>query len=163
MTARKCFRVLLWTAFVIYVFVVFSILFLGGRNGMIYEESFWEYLRHAVNPIPFKTIWGYVTDVIEQRWMVRLAVRNVLGNFILFYPMGFFLPCLSKRVRTVRKSLLISLCTILAAEIVQLIFRLGIFDIDDLILNMTGWLFGYFTLSIPLLRKRMRKIYFLED
>lgn len=130
---------------------------------MIYEESFWDYADHSVSFIPFKTIWTYVTDVMEQRWMLGLAVRNVFGNFILFYPMGIFLPCLFRNMRKLPRTVLFSFCTILAVEIVQLLLRRGIFDIDDLILNMTGWLFGYFTLSIPLLRKRMRKIYFLED
>jgi glycopeptide antibiotics resistance protein len=120
-------------------------------------------MKYSVQPIPFKTIFGYVREVIARRWMLGLAIRNVLGNFILFYPMGIFLPCLFRNVRTVKKSLLISLCTILSVEIVQLVFRLGIFDIDDLILNITGWILGYFTLAIPMIRKYMKKLYFWEE
>jgi glycopeptide antibiotics resistance protein len=162
MKAKTFLRAILWTAFGFYVCVVFSILFLGGRNGMTYEESFLDYLQHAVNPIPFKTILGYVTAVIEQRWMVRLAVRNVFGNFILFYPMGIFLPCLFRNMRRLRQMALISFFAILSVEVVQLLLRLGIFDIDDVILNIAGWILGYLTLSIPIIRKAMIKMYFLE-
>ena len=84
MKARKFSRVFLWTAFVFYVCVVFGILFLGGRQGRFPYGSLSEYIRHSVNPIPFKTIFGYVRDVMENRWMLGLAVKNVFGNFILF-------------------------------------------------------------------------------
>lgn len=160
---RKFARILFWIAFVIYGCLVFGILFLGGRGGRFPYDSVWEYMKHSVQPIPFKTIFDYAREVIASRWMLGLAIRNVLGNFILFYPMGIFLPCLFRSVRTVKKSLLIALCTILSVEIVQLVFRLGIFDIDDLILNIAGWILGYFTLAIPLVRKYMKKLYFLED
>ena len=163
MKMRKFARVLLWTAFAVYSVAVFSILFLGSRGGRFPYDSVWEYMKYSVQPIPFKTIFGYIRDVIDKRWMLGLAIRNVLGNFILFYPMGVFLPCLFRSVRTVKKSLLISLCTILSVEIVQLVFRLGIFDIDDLILNMAGWILGFLTLSIPMIRKYMKKTYFLEE
>jgi glycopeptide antibiotics resistance protein len=163
MKARKFSRVFLWTAFVFYVCVVFGILFLGGRQGRFPYGSLSEYIRHSVNPIPFKTIFGYVRDVMENRWMLGLAVKNVFGNFILFYPMGVFLPCLFKGARTAKKTLLIALCTILSVETVQIIFRLGIFDIDDLLLNVAGWILGFITISIPFIRECMGKIYFLED
>ena len=164
MNARKFSRGVLWTTFVVYCLAVFGILFLDGRSGRFPYNSVWEYIRYSVNPIPFKTIFGYVKDVMEKgHYMVALAVRNVFGNFILFYPMGVFLPCLFKRVRMIRQTALISLCTILAVEIIQLIFRRGIFDIDDLILNIAGWILGTLTLSIPMIRKYMKKIYFLEE
>ena len=160
---RKFARILLWTAFAVYGCAVFGILFLGTRGGRFPYDSVWEYMKHSVQPIPFKTIFGYVRDVIAKRWMLGLAVKNVLGNFILFYPMGIFLPCLFKKVRTLKKTLLIAFGTILSVEIVQLVFRLGIFDVDDLILNIAGWILGYLTLSIPFVRKCMMKMYFWED
>ena len=160
---RKFARVLLWIAFVVYSVAVFGILFLGTRGGRFPYDSVWEYMKYSVQLIPFKTIFGYVEEVIARRWMLGLAIRNVLGNFILFYPMGIFLPCLFRSVRTVKKSLLISLCTILSVEIVQLVLRLGIFDIDDLILNMAGWILGFLTLSIPFVRKILIKVHFLTE
>ena len=160
---RKFTRILLWTAFAVYGCAVFGILFLGTRGGRFPYDSVWEYMKHSVQPIPFKTIFGYVRDVIAKRWMLGLAVKNVLGNFILFYPMGIFLPCLFKKVRTLKKTLLIAFGTILSVEIVQLVFRLGIFDVDDLILNIAGWILGYLTLSIPFVRKCVMKMYFWED
>ena len=65
-------------------------------------------------------------------------------------------------MRKLPRTVLFSFCTILAVEIVQLLLRRGIFDIDDLILNMAGWILGYLTLSIPFIRKAMIKMYFWE-
>ncbi len=163
MNRRKIMRSILWTVFGIYVCVVVGILFLGGRNDRFPYQSVWEYIRNSVNLIPFKTIWDYAVDVAVKPWMLGIAIRNVLGNLVLFYPMGMCLPCLFPRIRTLKQTVLISLCTILSVEIIQIIFRRGIFDIDDLILNMAGWILGFLTLSIPIVRKCMRKMYFWED
>ena len=98
-------------------------------------QSVWEYIRNSVNLIPFKTIWDYAVDVAVKPWMLGIAIRNVLGNLVLFYPMGMCLPCLFPRIRTLKQTVLISLCTILSVEIIQIIFRRGIFDIDELVVN----------------------------
>ena len=163
MNRRKIMRSILWTVFGIYVCVVVGILFLGGRNDRFPYQSVWEYIRNSVNLIPFKTIWDYAVDVAVKPWMLGIAIRNVLGNLVLFYPMGMCLPCLFPRIRTLKQTVLISLCTILSVEIIQIIFRRGIFDIDDLILNMAGWILGFLTLSIPIVRKCVRKMCFWED
>ena len=163
MNRRKIMRSILWTVFVIYACVVVGILFLGGRNDRFLYQSVWEYIRNSVNLIPFKTIWDYAVDVAVKPWMLGIAIRNVLGNLVLFYPMGMCLPCLFPRIRTLKQTVLISLCTILSVEIIQIIFRRGIFDIDDLILNMTGWLLGFLTFSIPFVRRVLVKLYFLRE
>ena len=163
MTARKAVRAVLWFVFVIYVCIVVGILFLGGRTDRFPYQSIWEYIRHSVNPIPLKTILDYARDVTAKPWMLGIAIRNVLGNFVLFYPMGMFLLCLFPRIRTLKQTALISLCTILSVEIIQLIFRRGIFDVDDIILNMAGWMLGALTLSIPPIRRLLIKMHVLEE
>ena len=163
MNGCKIKRGILWTVFVIYACVVLGILFLGGRSDRFPYRSVWEYIRYSVNLIPFKTIWDYAMDVMVKPWMLGIAIRNVLGNLVLFYPMGIFLSCLFPRIRTLKQTVLISLCTILSVECIQLIFRRGIFDVDDLILNMAGWLLGFLTLSVPFIRRTLTKICFLKE
>ena len=163
MSVKRVSRGILWTVFVLYGCVVFGILFMGGRHGGLYDDSLWDDIRYSVNLIPFQTIGGYMADIWEKPWMRTLAIRNIFGNLILFYPMGVLLPCLFRGVRTFGKSLLIAICTVFSVEAVQLLLRLGIFDIDDFILNITGWIFGYFTFLIPMVRKILIHTNYLTD
>ena len=163
MNGRKIMRGILWAVFVIYACVVLGILFFETRSGRFPYGSVWEYIRYSVNLIPFKTIWGYAMDVMTKPWMLGIAIRNVLGNLVLFYPMGIFLSCLFSRIRTLKQTVLISLCTILSVECIQLIFRRGVFDIDDLILNMAGWMLGFLTFSIPFVRRLLKKMSILNE
>lgn len=57
-------------------------------------------------------------------------------------PMGFLQPLLSDRQR--RKILVVLNCFIvsLLVETIQLVFKIGCFDVDDLFLNTLGGLFG---------------------
>ena len=67
---------------------------------------------------------------------------NVFGNVIAFMPMGFLQPLLSDRQR--RKILVVLNCFIvsLLVETIQLVFKIGCFDVDDLFLNTLGGLIG---------------------
>ena len=147
----------MWTAFAVYILALLSILFLS-RIGRYQYDSFFEYVKYSVNLIPFKTVWGYVEDYMEQGpWILTLAIRNIGGNFVLFFPMGIFLPCLFPKTQKFRRTVLISLCTILCVELIQLLLRCGIFDVDDLILNISGWFLGFAVLKIPFIKKILKK------
>ena len=139
MTVKKAVRTCLWVAFVFYVVLVIGIMFGGGRAHRFQGESLWDYISRSVNLIPLKTIVDYI--FLDHRF---LAIRNIGGNLLLFLPMGFFLPVLIPFFRKLWKTILGIAFAVLLAESLQLFLRLGIFDIDDLILNLTGALFGYF-------------------
>lgn len=68
---------------------------------------------------------------------------NVVGNIVVFIPVGMFLPALFKRCKNVILTMLVSLELSLFAEVVQLATRVGSFDVDDLLLNTLGGLCGY--------------------
>ena len=160
---RKTARIFLWTAFAFYHLFLLGVLFLG-RGGRFQGDSFWEYAKYSVNLIPFRTIWGYVRDYMEQGGQIlALAFRNIAGNFVLFFPMGIFLPCLFPKTEKFHKTALISICTIFGVELLQLLLRRGIFDVDDLILNISGWLLGFAVLKNPFINKILKKIYLLPQ
>ena len=70
-------------------------------------------------------------------------MRTMLaGNFLMFVPMGFFLPFVLEKVN--KQSILkISVIIPIAVEVIQLIVGRS-FDVDDLILNFAGIIVGYF-------------------
>ncbi|MFL5739023.1 MAG: VanZ family protein, partial [Flavisolibacter sp.] len=91
------------------------------------------------NFIPFKTIYYYVSlqEVAEN------GLENVGGNIVLFIPYGLLLPLAIRCTREFRKLLLTVFITSLCFESIQLLFDLGSFDVDDLLLNTIGGTIGY--------------------
>lgn len=96
--------------------------------------------RIRYNLKPFKTIVNYM----HQRESISLDVfvYNLAGNVAAFMPLGFLLPLAFRNLGSL-KTFAVSFTLILAAEIMQLISRRGVFDVDDLILNMIGSMLGY--------------------
>lgn len=86
-------------------------------------------------PTIFKIISGELTF---GSWVKTMLV----GNFLMFVPMGLFLPFVSTKING--KSILkIAVIIPVAVEIIQPIVGRS-FDVDDLILNFIGIVVGYF-------------------
>ncbi|MGG0175120.1 VanZ family protein [Gottfriedia acidiceleris] len=96
------------------------------------------------NLIPFKTIFINIHSL--SSWP---DFSNLVGNIVAFIPFGMFLVLLSKNrgmsfISVFISSLSFSLCI----ESLQVVFSLGIFDVDDLILNSSGGLLGYCAIKL---------------
>jgi glycopeptide antibiotics resistance protein len=90
------------------------------------------------NLMPFRTILDYLSG--EPTW--RVAMRNLLGNIVVLVPFGFLITILYQNIKW-KKVLLIGLSIGTSLELLQVIFKSGIFDIDDIILNFLGVVLGY--------------------
>jgi glycopeptide antibiotics resistance protein len=102
------------------------------------------------NLVPFKTISLYLGG--GNGWLI--ACINLAGNVALLVPVGFLVPFLYRNM-TWKKTLALAVATGLAIEGMQVVFRVGIFDIDDVILNGLGVMIGYWVYSIGV-RCRLR-------
>ncbi|MCR8845163.1 VanZ family protein [Paenibacillus sp. SC116] len=90
------------------------------------------------NLVPFKEI----SHNIQGQSMHGLI--HFFGNIALFIPLGIFLLLLSKNKKASFISVLVcSFGVSFSLEIAQVIFSIGNFDVDDLILNTTGGILGY--------------------
>ena len=69
-------------------------------------------------------------------------LRLFLGNIGWFVPFGFLLPILLKRV-SFGKVVVMGFLFSLSIETMQFIFRKGVAELDDLILNVLGAVIGY--------------------
>lgn len=87
------------------------------------------------NLIPFKTILTF----LNNKNIVDIC-SNILGNIILFVPLGFFAYIIFKGNKI--KTLLFCLATTLSVEIVQLMLPARLCDVDDLITNFAGSYIG---------------------
>ena len=138
--AGQCF-------FAVYVlFVVYFLLFsdVYGRTGEMQEYHY--------NLVFFKEIkrfWNYR----EQIGLFRAAI-NLFGNVVIFIPFGFFMAMASK-TRSVFAVTGYSFGLSLLIEAVQLLTKVGRFDVDDLLLNTVGGILGYIIFVICNAIRRM--------
>ena len=136
---KKRTRRVIFTLFIIYCSLLAVILFL--RNGRYLSVGL-SNLENKLNLVPFKTIRNYMTALEIGNISETVVRNNLIGNFLLFLPMGYFLPTITKT----RNFFLIEvkiLIIIFLVEVIQLITGLGSFDIDDIILNFVGSIIGY--------------------
>ncbi len=97
---------------ILYYITLFILLFLRiSETGYNFEFYLFEWLKYI-----FKN---------------KIILINILGNILLFIPMGI-----------INKKLIKSILIIILIEVMQLILNKGIFDIIDIILNTFGVIIG---------------------
>ena len=106
-----------------------------------------EYKRYKVkdgwakaNTKPFSTIRLFYNS---RRLNTEYKTNNLLGNLIGFVPLGLLLPLILPWFRNGFKILVAGFLVSLGYETVQLLTGLGVFDVDDLILNTAGAFAGF--------------------
>lgn len=123
--------------FILYMGMLVYFLFFAesyGRAGELTRE-------YRYNLIPFVEI--------RRFWMYReqvgtfAMVLNIFGNVVGFVPFGYILPVINDRLRNWLLIVVSGFSLSLCVEAAQLIFRVGSFDVDDLLLNTLGALLGY--------------------
>lgn len=122
--------VFLYGVFICYILLLIKILLLSriSHSG-----------TRSINLIPFYGIKEYIFS--NSVTIKRFAFGNVIGNIIIFVPLGTYLS-LFKNDKRVRTNLLFIFIVSLFVEIIQGILGIGASDIDDIILNCLGGLIG---------------------
>lgn len=128
--------------FVLYIVALIYFLFFAEQYGR--ADAAAHFYRY--NLIPFREIkrfWIYRETVGIEAMLI-----NIGGNVAGFIPFGLFLPLLSKNTRSFMFIMLSGLAVSLSVEIIQLVSRVGSFDVDDLILNTVGAIIGYVVFKV---------------
>ena len=140
-----------WVLFLLYLILLVYFLFFAEEFGRTTRPQD----TYAYNLEPFKEIrrfWVY-RDVVG----LKSFLLNVIGNIVGFVPAGFFLPIVSRRSKKWYNTFLICFLFSLSVETVQLVFKVGSFDVDDIMLNVTGAVLGYILYRIvQMVRSRHR-------
>lgn len=123
-----------YTALLIRVIVFKNVMFTIGRL----RFRFAQHGPDVPNFIPFKTIASYLQG--GHGWTI--VAMNLLGNILPFAPVGFLAPFVYRRMSW-PKALAFAVAVGLAFEGMEVLFQVGVFDVDDVILNGLGVMLGY--------------------
>lgn len=127
--------------FYIYIILLSYFLFFSehyGRVGMMKDYRY--------NLELFKEINRFIE--FRQQLGFEIVIVNILGNVLAFAPFGFLLPVINGRFRNFFRLFFGCFLFTLTVELLQLVLRVGIFDVDDIFLNTLGGVGGYITYKI---------------
>lgn len=128
--------------FVLYVLLLIYFLFFSEEYGRVTAEER-EYRYNLIPFIEIRRFWIY-----REQLGVFAVVTNLLGNVIGFIPYGFILPVIARKCRSGFFIILSGFGISLLVETIQLITKVGCFDVDDLILNTLGAALGYLAFAV---------------
>jgi len=123
---KKLYKILIpfYTLFLLYL------MFFGfGRS---------QYDINIVRLIPMFSTVGFVKQTI----LWKTIIVNIFGNILMFVPFGF-LGIVFPKLNQFWILILDFLFAIILIESLQYFTRLGVFDIDDVILNTVGVAIGF--------------------
>ena len=140
---KKVVKVIFSISFILYLFILILLLFIGNRGYKMTDLSLLEYVRASSNFAPFKTIRLYFQAIWDGSMNRDIPIKNLVGNLLMFLPMGIYLPFFIKRMNKANIFILSTVILLFFVETIQLVTRKGRFDVDDFILNMLGALMGF--------------------
>ena len=112
--------------FIYYVILLFNMVVFARYNSI-----------DSYNLIPFKSI----VDIFKNGTTYEIII-NIFGNLLVFMPLEYFLIELFK-VKKFSINFILSFVIILLIELFQYVFKVGVLDIDDLILCTFGMMIFY--------------------
>jgi len=111
------------------IFLLYLMFFGFGRS---------QYDINIVRLMPLVSTFSFVKETI----LWKTIIINVFGNIIMFTPFGF-LGIFFPRLNDFKILIINFLSAIIIVESLQYFTRLGVFDIDDVILNTVGVAIGF--------------------
>ena len=123
--------------FIYYVILLFNMVVFARYNSI-----------DSYNLIPFKSI----IDILKNGTSYSIII-NVFGNLLVFMPLEYFLIELFK-VNKFLVNFILSFCIILLIELFQYVFKVGVLDIDDLILCTVGMMLFYICYNLLIKRNK---------
>ena len=130
--------VFLYGVFICYMLFLFKLLFFS-RVSLLELFNSQRTLDRSINLIPFYSIKEYIFS--SSATIKKFAFGNVVGNIVIFIPLGTYLSLFKKNKRVITNLQIIFIVS-LFIEIIQGLLGIGASDIDDIILNCLGGLVG---------------------
>ncbi|MEE0419662.1 MAG: VanZ family protein [Lachnospiraceae bacterium] len=129
-------RIAGFVMFVCYLLALTYFLFFAESYGRAIQDR-----QYSYNLTPLKEIkrfWTY-----RESLGLMAVFLNLAGNVLAFVPFGAILPVLWNRTRGFIRIGVMTFEFSLLVETIQLVSKVGSFDVDDLLLNTLGGILGY--------------------
>ena len=137
-----------------------------------WEMVFFIYILILIKLIVFKYPWEYLIEIVKS-WekgvvleglstanfilgkSIRMYIKyfnkfpfwngfaNLIGNILVFIPFGFVLPQVYPGCRKWWRVFYCTVGFVMSVELFQLFSAFGAFDVDDILLNVSGSMIGY--------------------
>ena len=137
-------EIILFIFFVYFLFLLLLTIFKGGRIEFSNQFNSYMYREHGllgiINIVPIKET---INTFMHSETGMRNSLRNLIGNILVFMPLGFFMPLLFDKFNNLKKVLKVGCLSSLAIELSQLFVGSNVCDIDDVIYNTLGALAGF--------------------
>ena len=137
-------EIILFIFFVYFLFLLLLTIFKGGRIEFSNQFNSFMYREHGllgiINIVPIKET---INTFMHSETGMRNSLINVIGNILVFMPLGFFIPLLFDKFNNLKKVLKVGCLSSLAIELSQLFVGSNVCDIDDVIYNTLGALAGF--------------------
>ena len=137
-------EIILFIFFVYFLFLLLLTIFKGGRIEFSNQFNSFMYREHGllgiINVVPIKET---INTFMQSETGMRNSLRNLIGNILVFMPLGFFIPLLFDKFNNLKKVLKVGCLSSLAIELSQLFVGSNVCDIDDVIYNTLGALAGF--------------------
>lgn len=137
-------EIILFIFFVYFLFLLLLTIFKGGRIEFSNQFNSFMYREHGllgiINIVPIKET---INTFMHSETGMRNSLRNLIGNILVFMPLGFFIPLLFDKFNNLKKVLKVGCLSSLAIELCQLFVGGNVCDIDDVIYNTLGALAGF--------------------
>lgn len=102
-------------------------------------------IKFYINYIPLvETINMFRNDFLD----INITLHNIIGNILLFIPLGFGIPLFFNEKNKLNKVILYGFTASLTIEIIQLFTPYNTTDIDDVIFNTLGAVLGFIIFNI---------------
>ena len=134
-------RFVLRTTIVIYTLFMIFALFLYDRT--IASDSLIQYIQRHCNLVPFATFGEYIYLLKTEHLEIQYVLLQIAQNILLMLPLGILMPLCFDKFKSFKTTALTVIPCFFVIEICQLFFKVGSFDIDDILLYFCGTILGY--------------------
>lgn len=127
---------------------LFFIYFLALVNLTLFKYGYLNIdfdIRFYINYIPFVETIKMFTNKFAD---IHIALYNVIGNILLFVPLGFCIPLFFSNKNKLSKVILYGFTASLTIEVLQIFTPFNTTDIDDIIFNTLGAILGFIIFNI---------------
>lgn len=149
------------------LYLIFICYIVGLFNLVLVPRNFWNIIWYNIfyifNENPFAGIFDFSYNFIPTIYKIIIGEYTpdswvkamIVGNFLMFIPMGIMLPLVFKNINK-KNIFVIAILITLSIEILQPIVGRS-FDIDDIIMNFIGSIIGYLAVTIFIKLKETNK------